>query len=381
MPKLSLLKLRMPFGARMIKTALAVMISFYLASIFELNAVVAAVTAIINVQPTLSRSLKNALEQIIVHIVGLVIGLTIGFLWAPGPLAMGVATPLVIWSALKLGYGEAAMALVPMVIILSSPEEAFLSEALYRSLVIFIGLGVGMAVNGLIAPPHYRDRLLTSLQKLNRVTVDFFGDMTKDFLIPQLQPIEDYEEKRQEVKTLLKECRLYLELWREQLGQNRTPFPWQDQLLERYIDFNSNLYHKSKDIYENTSERIAWREHMGNPAISPEFEAILAMLQHGLGDFLRLNEQLRGAIFEGKPAQNYPVDDQFWQEMSDYVDMWHEKLTGAYYMHALLFLAVVANNLKYGNRSAKEFLNIIHQNQGIKSNDKRKKFVSSMSKI
>ncbi len=96
MPKLSILKLRMPFGARMIKTALAVMISFYLASIFELNAVVAAVTAIINVQPTLSRSLQNALEQIIVHIVGLVIGLTIGFLWSPGPLSMGVATPLVI---------------------------------------------------------------------------------------------------------------------------------------------------------------------------------------------------------------------------------------------------------------------------------------------
>lgn len=374
MLRLSNLKLKMPFGARMIKTALAVMAAVFLATKFELNAVVAAITAIVNVQPTLSRSLQNAFEQIIVHIIGVIIGLTIGFLWAPGPLAMGVATPLVIWSALRLGFGEVVMALMPMVIILSSPEEAFLSEALYRSLVIFLGLAVGMAVNGLIAPPRYRDRLLVSLQRLNIATVDFFTEMTNDFIIPQQKPFETYEEKRQEVKSILKESRLYLELWNEQLGRHKSPFPWQDQLLERYIDFNANLYHKCKDIYENTSERIAWREHMGNPVISQEFAAILAMLQHGLIEFQRLNEQLRRSIFEGKPAQHYPVDDEFWQEMSDYVDMWHEKLTGAYYMHALLFLAVVANNLKYGNRATKEFLNILHEKQSLGAPKKRNKF-------
>ncbi|ABO49968.1 membrane protein-like protein [Desulforamulus reducens MI-1] len=378
MPRLKALKLKMPFGARMIKTAIAVMLSFYIAHKYQLNAVVAVISAIINVQPTLSRSLRNAIEQIIVHVVGMVIGLGVGYLWAPGPLAMGVATPLVIWSALRLGYGEVAMALLPMVIILSSPEEAFLTEALYRSIVIFLGLGVGIAVNGLIAPPRYRDRLLTRLQELNDVTVDFFGSLANDFTVPKLIPYEEYEKKRLEVKSLLKECRLYLELWREQLGQKRTPFPWQDQLIEQYIDFNTNLYHKSKDIFENTRERIAWREQMGQPIITPEFEAILAMLQHGIDDFRRLNNQLRMSMFKGVPAQHYPVDDKFWQEMSDYVDLWHEKLTGAYYMHALLFLAVVANNLKYANRTVKEYLNIIHENQDIASREIRKRLDSGL---
>ncbi|SHE29410.1 Uncharacterized membrane protein YgaE, UPF0421/DUF939 family [Desulforamulus putei DSM 12395] len=373
MARLKRLRLKMPFGARMIKTAIAVSLSFYLAHRFNLNAVVAAVTAIINVQPSLSRSLRNAIEQINVHILGLAVGLILGYLWAPGPLAMGVATPLVIWLTLKLGFGDVVMALVPMVIILSSPEEAFLSEALYRSLVIFIGLGVGMVVNGLVAPPHYRDRLIHSLQKLNDVTAEFFCTLVEGFIQLKLMPDEEYRQKRQEVKNLLNESRLYLELWKEQLGQDKTPYPWQDQLIEKYIDFNANLYHKSKDIYDTTMDRIAWRQQMGNPEISPEFEAILAMLQHGNRDFARLNVELRKALFDGEPAKCYPVDDAFWQEMSDFVDKWHEKLTGAYYMHALLFLAVVANNLKFANRTAKEYLNIIHENQGLTGCEWREK--------
>lgn len=349
----------------MIKTAIAVSLSFFLAHQWNLNAVVAAVTAIVNVQPSLRRSLRNAIEQIAVHILGLAVGLVLGYLWAPGPLAMGVATPLVIWLTLKLGFSDVVMALIPMVIILSSPEEAFISEALYRSLVIFIGLGVGMVVNGLVAPPHYRERLLSSLQKLNEVTADFFCTLADGFIQVKLMPEAEYMQRRQEVKSLLSESRLYLELWKEQLGQDKTPYPWQDQLIEKYIDFNANLYHKSKDIYNTTIDRINWRRQMGNPDISPEFAAILAMLQHGNKDFAKLNRELRQALFEGKPARHYPVDDAFWQELSDFIDIWHEKLTGAYYMHALLFLAVVANNLKFANRTAKEFLNLIHENQDL----------------
>ncbi|SHG94582.1 Aromatic acid exporter family member 1 [Desulforamulus hydrothermalis Lam5 = DSM 18033] len=349
----------------MIKTAIAVSLSFFLAHQWNLNAVVAAVTAIVNVQPSLRRSFRNAIEQIAVHILGLAVGLVLGYLWAPGPLAMGMATPLVIWLTLKLGFSDVVMALIPMVIILSSPEEAFISEALYRSLVIFIGLGVGMVVNGLVAPPHYRDRLLCSLQRLNEVTADFFCTLAEGFIQIKLMPEAEYMQRRQEVKSLLSESRLYLELWKEQLGQDKTPYPWQDQLIEKYIDFNANLYHKSKDIYNTTIDRINWRQQMGNPDISPEFAAILAMLQHGNKDFARLNRELRQALFEGKPARHYPVDDAFWQELSDFVDKWHEKLTGAYYMHALLFLAVVANNLKFANRTAKEFLNLIHENQDL----------------
>ncbi|RYD03033.1 hypothetical protein N752_21725 [Desulforamulus aquiferis] len=78
-------RLKMPFGARMIKTALAVMLTVYLAEAFNLNSVVAAITAIINVQPSLNRSLRNAWEQLAVHMVGVVVGLAVGFLWAPGP--------------------------------------------------------------------------------------------------------------------------------------------------------------------------------------------------------------------------------------------------------------------------------------------------------
>ncbi len=373
MPRLKTLRLKMPFGARMIKTAIAVTVSFYLAKTLELNAVLAAITAVINVQPSLSRSLRNAIEQISVHILGVCIGLLVGHLWAPGPLAMGVATPLAIWLALRFGFTDAVMVLMPMVVILSSPEEAFLTEALYRSLVIFIGVAAGLLVNVLVAPPHYRDRLLARIQQLNNLSVDFFSKLADGFFALQMMQEEEYQSKRAEVKKLLSESRLYLELWQEQLGQDKTPYPWQDQLIEGYIDFNASLYHKSKDIHEMTGARIAWREQMGHPPITPEFEAILAMLQHGKRDFIKLNAELQGSLFEGQPAKHYPVDDAYWAEMGEFVDEWHTKLSGAYYMHALLFLAVVANNLKFANRATKEFLNTIHENQGQTSTKIRKR--------
>nr|WP_315989951.1 membrane-like protein [Desulforamulus aquiferis] len=278
-------------------------------------------------------------------------------------LEMGLATPLVIWLVLRLGLGEVVMALVPMVIILSSPREAFLTEAFNRSIGIFIGLVSGVLVNGLIAPPHYREKLIEVSKRLNEVMAEFFCSLATRFNNISPMPDEEYLSKRNEIKSLLTECRVYLELWKEQSGKETKQLPWQDQLLERYIDFNSNLYHKSKDIYEATEERIQWRKQHGNPSISPEFEAILAMLAHGNKDFVRLNKRLQGSLFEGESAEHYPVDEEFWQEMSTFVDQWHERLTGSHYLHAFMFLAVVANNLKFANRTAKEFLNIIHENQ------------------
>lgn len=367
MPSLKKFKLKMPFGARMIKTALAVMLAVFLAERLNLNSVVGAITAIINVQPSLNRSLRNAGEQLAVHVVGVAVGLAVGVLWAPGPLEMGLATPLVIWLVLRLGLGDVVMALVPMVIILSSPREEFLTEALSRSLVIFLGLASGLLVNGLVAPPRYREKLVERLRKLNQVTAEFFCLQASGFNTLNPMPADQYETKRNEVKELLRENRVYLELWKEQSGKDTGQLSWQDQLLERYIDFNSNLYHKGRDMFEATKERITWREQMGNPDISPEFNAILAMLEHGNKDFARLNMLLQKSLFEGEPAHFYPVDEAFWQEMSTFVDEWHSKLTGAYYLHAFMFLAVVSQNLKFANRTAKEFLNIIHANQDLSS--------------
>ncbi|WP_003540295.1 FUSC family protein [Desulfotomaculum nigrificans] len=375
------LRLKMPFGARMIKTAIAVVLTVYLTEALKLSSAVAAVTAIINVQPSLSRSLKNAGEQLAVHVLGVAVGLIIGYLWAPGPLAMGLATPLVIWLALKFGFSDVVMALVPMVIILSSPRDAFISEALNRSIVIFLGLAVGLMVNALVAPPKYRDRLVESLIRMNNTTADFFCSLASGFNHLSLMPEDEYNQKRKEVKNLLAECRGYFELWQEQKGRDTSPFPWQDELLERYIDFNSNLYHKGKDIYEATKQRIAWREQMGNPPIAPEFEAILAMLEHGNKDFAHLNILLQQSLFEGRPAEFYPVDEEFWREMSAFVDRWHDNLSGAYYLHAFMFLAVVANNLKFANRTAKEFLNIIYVHQDLSHSVVRERFITGQDRL
>src|SRR5690625_5070861 len=69
-------------GRRTIKTAVAVMISLFVAKVLGLDpAVFAAVAAALSIKPTNERSLRYAVEQIQANVVGAIVAITVSLLF------------------------------------------------------------------------------------------------------------------------------------------------------------------------------------------------------------------------------------------------------------------------------------------------------------
>ncbi|HBP63806.1 MAG TPA: hypothetical protein DD730_05950, partial [Desulfosporosinus sp.] len=78
-------------GARTIKTGLAVTTTFLLCKLFRIEpAVFAAITAVVNMQNSVSKSLNNAWQQIGVHLLAATLSLIIGLLLGANPISIGL---------------------------------------------------------------------------------------------------------------------------------------------------------------------------------------------------------------------------------------------------------------------------------------------------
>ena len=71
----------MKIGARIVKTGIAVSITMYLCKFFQLEpAFFGAVSAVVNMQPSLFLTVKTAKDQVVVHLIAVGLGLLFGYL-------------------------------------------------------------------------------------------------------------------------------------------------------------------------------------------------------------------------------------------------------------------------------------------------------------
>lgn len=351
-------------GARILKTGLAVSLAVYICTILNLEPkVFSAVSAVINVQPSIFRSFRNALDQILTHLISVVIAVACGYSLGSNPLIMGLSTILIISVNVKLKLLQGvAMGVVAGIFVLDAPQHEFLNHALTRSYVVFVGLGAALAVNGLLPQPRYGEILSTNLSKLNVMCIEFFEELVRRFV--RLEPMisEEYENRRVQIKHQMRVTRTQFELYKEQnkylrqtLGDNET---W-----EKYLDFNTKLFFRSQEIYSATQQRLDWRLERGDPPISAEFQMVLGMLERGMDSVVILNTKLYRFVFYGDNPAHVPINEQFWEELSYFIDEWHAKLTGAHFLHVFMYVSVVANDIKWASRSIKEFPSLKNASQ------------------
>ncbi|CCO07650.1 FUSC family protein [Desulforamulus hydrothermalis] len=344
-------------GARILKTGIAVALSMYICTLLQIEPkVFAAVSAVINVQPSIYRSFRNAVEQVITHIISVLIAVICGYTFGTGPIIMGLVTVLIISTNVKLNLKQGiSMGVVAGIFVLDAPQHDFLQHALTRSYVIFIGLGSALFINSFLSQPRYSNNFLVQLAKLNELTAGFFTELVKGFI--KLEPLnrDEYEKKRAEIKEVLAVSKNLFALHKEQNRYLKHVPQEMQELWEKYLDFNVKLFYKSQEIYSATEQRLIWRMERGNPPISDEFNMVLAMLERGIASFEKLNEGLSEHVSQGKPLPPVQVNEQFWEELSFFIDQWHSRLTGADFLHAFMYVSVVANDIKWASRSIKDF--------------------------
>lgn len=350
----------MRIGARVIKTGIAVAITMYVCKYFGLEpAFFGAVSAVINMQPSIFLTLRAARDQILIHILGVTAGFFFGYFLGVNPLSAGLIVVLLIptYAKLKLHSGI-TMGIVAALFVLSSSTEEFLYHALARTGVIFVGLASAMFINVLLWPPQYSKLLKAKLRESNEAAVLYFCRAVQEYVGLGSGELYIDTEQHKRVNKLNKEARMLVDLIsreRQVFAEASDPREWV-LLAEKLIDYNESIVKKGDRIFDLLPIRLDRRIKSGNPTISEEFRAVLQILESGCTIVIRVNGKLRSVIVDDGAAIPEKISEEYWEHLTKAIDQWQPRLSGSYYLHGLLEVAVVANEIKWATRQAKILL-------------------------
>ncbi|HWQ61638.1 MAG TPA: aromatic acid exporter family protein [Negativicutes bacterium] len=350
----------MKIGARVIKTGIAVAITMFLCRFLGLEpAFFGAVSAVINIQPSIFLTMREARNQIFVHVLGVGSGFLFGYFIGVNPLSAGLIVVLLIplLSKLKLNNGI-TMGIVAALFVLSSNTDEFMVHALARTGVIFVGLGSAMLVNVFLWPPRYGEQLRERLRQSNEAAVLYFCRAVQEYVSLDAGEFHIAADERERVCKLNKEVRRLMNLLsreRQVAAPSPQPTSWLSQ-AEKLIEYNESIVNKGSRIFDLLPMRLERRLKSGAPTISDEFKAILGLLERGCITVVRVNGKLRSVIVDGGTAELEEIREDYWEMLTGAIEQWQPRLTGSYYLHALLEVAVTANEIKWATRQAKTLL-------------------------
>lgn len=350
----------MKIGARVIKTGIAVTITMFLCKTLGLEpAFFGAVSAVINMQPSIFLTLRAARDQILVHILGVATGFFFGYFLGVNPFSAGLIVMLLIPIYIKLKlHSGITMGIVAALFVLSSSTEEFFIHALARTGVIFVGLCSAMLVNVVLWPPRYTKKLKAKLRESNEASVLYFCRAVQDYVGLNDKEIRvDIEQKRRVYK-LNKEARLLLDLLsrERQVGAESSEQREWLTLAEKLIDYNESIIKKGDRIFDLLPIRLERRLKLGVPPIKDEFKAILEILESGCTIAIRVNGKIRSIIVDGGTAAPEEISEDYWESLTKAIEQWQPLYKGNDYLHILLEVAVTANEIKWATRQAKILL-------------------------
>jgi uncharacterized membrane protein YccC len=348
-------------GARILKTGVAVTITMYLCKLLNLEpAFFGAVSAVVNMQPSIFLTVKTAKDQILVHLIGVGFGLLFGYLVGGSPLTMGLVSILLIAVYIRMGLNSGiSMGIVAAVFVMGSSQELFLPHALNRTGVIFAGLTTAMFVNVFLWPPRYSQRFKTKLSESNEAAVAYFCQALGEYVkleneMPEMNPAE-----KEQAHLLNVEVRTLSVLLLREGEMPTVGTPKQSQwlmLAEKLIDYNEALTEKADRIYALLPARLERRHQAGDLPISEEFRGILSILGQGGASIQRINDKLRRSIVDGEEIPPEEISEVYWEKLTVAIEQWQPTHIGSYYVHALIEAAVTANEIKWAARQGKQLL-------------------------
>lgn len=149
----------MTFGARMLKTGVAVTLALYAGTLLGLSSpVIAAIAAIFAMQPTIYRSWRYLIDQLQTNTLGAILAMLGGMVFSNEPIAVGLVCILVIMICLQLKMGDTIG--ITLVTVVSVMEASGQWEfALNRFLLSLIGIFSAFIINIALFPPKPKVQL------------------------------------------------------------------------------------------------------------------------------------------------------------------------------------------------------------------------------
>ena len=344
-------------GARIIKTGIAVALSMFICDIFHVQpAIFAGATAVLTLQPSLGRSFNNALEQILTQLIAITIAIILGMTINGNPLVMGFSTVLVILICNRFKWRSSISGgIMATIFVLGSPPDQFLAHALIRSIVIFIGVGSGLIVNIVLAPPHYETPLRMKLIELNKFILQNFNQVIQNYVQITPPTPKALTEMEKEIGKLFKDVHKYYDLYKHDLG-----IPKDDEQANRkinthlyrdYLAYNKGLWQRTKDIFFLAEERSKRRKKTGDQPVSEDFHRILHLINNSLELFDLYNRELQKKI-TGETTK-YVEEPHIWSKLEAIINQWHShNFDGGYYLHALIEVSLITHKIRWAAKES-----------------------------
>lgn len=351
----------MPIGARVLKTGIGVTLALIICQVLNIESAssFAAITVVINMQPSVNKTMRNGWTLIKINVVSVLIATFFGFFHWNNPFIIGLAVILIIMITNHYGWKKVIpQGIVSIIFIMDAPADQFLMHAATRSFSIFIGLGIALLTNRILVPPRYKEILNEKLQSL-------FADSSAYFF----QSIHSFAEAT-DMKTYIKTDVQVLEKRIEEILQihehAREEFAAEDNalLVEKMIEICQGFLERGQNIEEMTHQRLKRRLAPDSPLkspdeISPSFKHLLNMLLLGNDQLVSLTAEIFKNL--NKPhSSTLPQTDhqEYWAQFNEAMEQWQSEVSGVFYLRAMMEVAVVTTEMRWASRRLKRIYSI-----------------------
>jgi len=200
--------LKLKLGMRTFKTGLGIYLAFFICELVGLEkGTLAAITAVVGMQPSLKSSLYTIKNQISATLIGCIFAILIAYYFNGSLIMLAIASIVTIWLCLRLGWQDnIILAVITLILIGEAAKGDFFIVVQNRMINIFIGLSVAFALN-IIIPPRHSHRLLEKVDLLRHTFEEFYHKCVDDVLNNTTLSREEVKTNTQNIKNLLEEAR------------------------------------------------------------------------------------------------------------------------------------------------------------------------------
>ena len=289
-------------GGRVVKTGLAAGLSVFIARLFDLEpAVFAALISTLSVQRSFANSLRRSFNIVMSVIAGSFIGAAFAFSFGSNPLAITIATIIMIAVCLKLNWqDQIVLSVVTVLTLMEFESQNFLSFTVQRLLVGLIGAFCGILLNIPFMPYHKKnlEEKLSSIDQKSREILNSYTErihperrrvinFSCDNIAERIKDLKDDIDEGTELAKLLREEQRYRfipDTPPEKYIQNLYTFSVMADLLDdmnNVVDFvNTDVPHLIPVIRVSNIISYAQRRTMAGKKIPGKtFEKIISNVE------------------------------------------------------------------------------------------------------
>ena len=185
---------RFRLGLRTVKTALSVMLSLYIASLFGELSIFPALASVSVMARSFDDGLRECRNQAVGIVIGGIFGCAIAYLVPYPPIwVMGLGVMFIIFfcASFNVGFSCSLSCAIFIVACMTDPSEVG-SSVLTRFFHTAIGLGTGLVINYAVLPYNNSQKIIELLWEL---TDDIPTYLEQRFFLNQLPDLTEAQEK------------------------------------------------------------------------------------------------------------------------------------------------------------------------------------------